>query len=252
MNTWSVMPEASWQVPQTMSLAGVAAKTSPPADGRSPGASASEIGARPDLAIEPIAFSTMFASPPFLFPGVGLALRSTPPARRYSSYHRISSTSRLPTAEFTQRAASCSTPSRTSVTSEKSTVAPAPTRRSDAYPAAGFAVMPEKASLPPHCIPTQRRERGSVVLRLPSSLRSFRSAISIRASVILTNPACSWSISTFPGRISSGSSSLSAVSFSHPSPTTMISPPKFGFRSMFRSVLMGTTASGASMATPQP
>ena len=32
----------------------------------------------------------------------------------------------------------------------------------------------------------------------------------------------------------------------------MTSPPKFGFRLMLRSVRIGITASGASIATPQP
>ena len=40
------------------------------------------MGAVPDLAMEPMAFSTMLARPPFLLPGVGLASRSTPPASR--------------------------------------------------------------------------------------------------------------------------------------------------------------------------
>ena len=49
-----------------------------------------------------------------------------------------------------------------------------------------------------------------------------------------------------------GGSSRSGCSFSQPRLTTITSPPKFGFRLMLRSVRIGTTASGASMATPQP
>jgi hypothetical protein len=49
-----------------------------------------------------------------------------------------------------------------------------------------------------------------------------------------------------------GGSSRSGCSFSQPRLTTITSPPKFGLRLMLRSVRMGTTASGASMATPQP
>jgi hypothetical protein len=48
----------------------------------SPGESTPVIGAVPLLMIEPIAFSTMFESPPFLLPGVVLALRSAPPRPR--------------------------------------------------------------------------------------------------------------------------------------------------------------------------
>ena len=49
-----------------------------------------------------------------------------------------------------------------------------------------------------------------------------------------------------------GGSSRSGCSFSQPRLTTMISPPKFGFLLMLRSVRIGICASGASMATPQP
>src|SRR5438128_2475272 len=52
--------------------------------------------------------------------------------------------------------------SRTSVTSENITVAPARTSRSAANPSAGLAVTPEKASLPPHCIPTTSADAGQV------------------------------------------------------------------------------------------
>ena len=40
------------------------------------------MGELPDLTMEPIAFSTMFDRPPFLLPGVVLALRSTLPRAR--------------------------------------------------------------------------------------------------------------------------------------------------------------------------
>ncbi len=49
-----------------------------------------------------------------------------------------------------------------------------------------------------------------------------------------------------------GGSSRSGCSFSQPRLTTITSPPKFGLRLMLRSVRIGTMASGASMATPQP
>ena len=49
-----------------------------------------------------------------------------------------------------------------------------------------------------------------------------------------------------------GGSRRSGCSFSQPRLTTITSPPKFGFRLMLRSVRIGTIASGASIATPQP
>ena len=42
------------------------------------------IALEPDLTIEPSDFSTMLASPPFLLPGVVLALRSAPPRAQIS------------------------------------------------------------------------------------------------------------------------------------------------------------------------
>ena len=49
-----------------------------------------------------------------------------------------------------------------------------------------------------------------------------------------------------------GGSSRSGCSFSQPRLTTITSPPKFGFRLMLRSVRIGISAPGASIATPQP
>jgi hypothetical protein len=72
------IPAASRSVPQTKSLAGVGANGSPFLDARSPNQTTPTIGAVPDLTIDPIAFSTMFASPPFRLPGMVFALRSTP------------------------------------------------------------------------------------------------------------------------------------------------------------------------------
>ena len=44
----------------------------------------------------------------------------------------------------------------------------------------------------------------------------------------------------------------SGCSFSQPRLTIITSPPKFGLRLMLRTVRIGTIASGASIATPQP
>ena len=82
VNTCSVMPEASCSVPQMKSLAGVAANSMPFCAAFSPGESTPVIGLEPDFTIEPSDFSTILASPPFLLPGVVLALRSAPPRAR--------------------------------------------------------------------------------------------------------------------------------------------------------------------------
>ena len=46
--------------------------------------------------------------------------------------------------------------------------------------------------------------------------------------------------------------SRAGCSFSQPRLTTMAWPPKFGFMLMLRSVRIGISAPGASIATPQP
>src|SRR3546814_15429102 len=70
------MAAASCKVPHTKSLAGVAAKLSPGRSHHSPGGTTPTMGDEPDLMMDPMAFSTIFESPPFLFPGEVLALRS--------------------------------------------------------------------------------------------------------------------------------------------------------------------------------
>ncbi|MNP09979.1 hypothetical protein D3C76_1021090 [compost metagenome] len=82
VNTCRFIPAANCNVPQTKSLAGVAQKIRPFSLKRSPGPSTPVIALLPDLTIEPNDFSTMFDSPPFLFPGVVLALRSASPLAR--------------------------------------------------------------------------------------------------------------------------------------------------------------------------
>ena len=74
--------DASCNVPQMKSLAGVAANTRPLAVTRSPGADTAINAEEPAFATDPIAFSTMFDKPPRLFPGVVFALRSAPPRSR--------------------------------------------------------------------------------------------------------------------------------------------------------------------------
>ncbi|MNJ76614.1 hypothetical protein D3C77_739320 [compost metagenome] len=82
MKTCRFMPAANCKVPQTKSLAGVAQKIRPLRLTRSPGPSTPWMAPLPDLTIEPRDFSTMFDRPPFLLPGVVLALRSAAPCCR--------------------------------------------------------------------------------------------------------------------------------------------------------------------------
>ena len=145
-------------------------------------------------------------------------------------------------------------PSRTSVFSLNITVAPARTSRSVQKPTAGLAVAPEKASLPPHCTPTTSSLAGTVSRR-----RAFRrcrcvSAVARMCSTIDMKPTCISSCSRTPldSGIVPGGSRRSGCSFSQPRLTSITSPPKFGFSAMWRSVRIGISAPGASMATPQP
>ena len=172
------------------SLAGVAAKINPLCVTRSPGPVTPISAVLPALAIDPIAFSTTLARPPCLLPGVGFAARSAPPCRRYSSYHAISRTNSRAISGVAARAVSKCAASRTSVTSENITVAPARTSRSAANPTAGFAVTPESASDPPHCKPTTRSEAGHVVRRRSFSRASFFSARAMIVATISPKPFC--------------------------------------------------------------
>ena len=69
-------------MPQMKSLAGVAANTRPFAVTFSPCVATARIAVLPAFATLPSAFSTMFARPPRLLPGVVLALRSAAAARQ--------------------------------------------------------------------------------------------------------------------------------------------------------------------------
>ncbi|MNI72169.1 hypothetical protein D3C73_1280920 [compost metagenome] len=103
VNTCRFMPAANCKVPQTKSLAGVAQKIRPLPLKRSPGPNTPLIALLPDLTMEPRDFSTMFDNPPFLLPGVVLALRSASPLARYRSYQSISRTSSWATCSVSAR-----------------------------------------------------------------------------------------------------------------------------------------------------
>jgi hypothetical protein len=49
-----------------------------------------------------------------------------------------------------------------------------------------------------------------------------------------------------------GGSRRPGCRFSQPSDSSITSPPKFGLRARWRSVRIGISAPGVSMATPQP
>ena len=81
-------------------------------------------------------------------------------------------------------------PSRTSVTSENITVAPARTSRSVQKPTAGLAVTPENASLPPHCTPTTSSLAGTVSRRRAFRRSRCSSACVMIDSIIDMKPTC--------------------------------------------------------------
>ncbi len=154
------------------SLAGVAAKIRPFCFTFSPGDNTPEIAELPDLMIEPIAFSTMFDNPPFLFPGVVFALRSAPPRFRYVSYHCISRMIACATSALAGTARqlidAVSNLGDFGKTSPSRPHAPA---ESVAKPTAGFAVSPENASLPPHCTPITRSPQDTFRAAADSAVR---------------------------------------------------------------------------------
>ena len=173
------------------SLAGVAAKTNPFVVTRSPWLATAARADVPALAMEPSAFSTTLARPPRLLPGVGLAVRSVSARARYSSYQRISRIKSSATCLLAARGVSRCTASRTSVTSENITVAPARTSRSAANPTAGLQVTPENASLPPHCSPTTSSDAGTVSRRRRFSCSKRFSAARRIAATTSANPRSS-------------------------------------------------------------
>ena len=188
-------------MPQMKSLAGVAANTRPLVLTRSPWVATAARADVPAFAIDPSAFSTTLARPPRLLPGVGLAVRSVAPRARYSSYQRISRIRSSATCLLAARGVSRCTASRTSVTSENITVAPARTRRSAANPTAGLQVTPENASLPPHCRPTTSSDAGTVSRCRRFSCSSRFSAARRIAATTSANP-CSSCMRTTRGSFS--------------------------------------------------
>ena len=89
----------------------------------------------------------------------------------------------------------------------------------------------------------------SIIDRKPTCASSCRHTTSSGSSSLAPMSATlrSSTIANEPG-----GSSRSGCSFSQPRLTTITSPPKFGFRLMLRSVRIGISAPGASIATPQP
>ncbi|MCY1538187.1 hypothetical protein D9M68_737140 [compost metagenome] len=134
--------------------------------------------------------------------------------------------------------------SRTSVTSENITVAPARINRSEAKPSAGLAVMPENASLPPHCMPRISSEAGTVSRRRWSSLRRRTSASAMICSIISPKPVLESCRRYSHGsrkstELSPSCITCSACNFSQPRLITSASPPRLGLRARLRTVRIG-------------
>ena len=127
------VPEAPELQPCGKSLAGVAANTRPFAVTRLACAvTARQRRSCPPSQPTPAPSPPRSTSPPRLLPGVGFALRSADQRARYSSYHASRGSARAPPRRLAARGVSRCTASRTSVTSENITVAPARTSRSAA------------------------------------------------------------------------------------------------------------------------
>ena len=164
VKTCRFIPAASCRVPQTKSLAGVAAKIRAFTPHTLSGAENIDDRAVPDLAIEPSAFSTILASPPCLLPGVVLALRSTFPAAGNGHTSPFPATRPVRRIRQAARGVRRWIASRTSVTSENMTLPPARTtdpRQTDRR----IGGEPEKASLPAALHADTRSEAGQVSRR---------------------------------------------------------------------------------------
>ncbi len=111
--------------------------------------------------------------------------------------------------------------------------------------AEGFAVMPEKASLPPHWTPITRSLTGHVSRLRLSRRSSFSSATPMILFIIAWKPSqsCKEIVSLF--RLVFAEMRVWGWSFSHPNPMTRDSPPKFGLLMMFCRDRIGIRASGA-------
>ena len=132
------------------------------------------IGAKPDLATAPSDLIAMFVSPPSLLPGDGFSVGLAPNRAVYRSYQFNASRSCCQTCGDRARRYRIGSAPNNSGTSVRIDVPPRATSRSLATPSAGFAETPEKASDPPHFMPsvsslTGTRERQ----QLGDALQAF-------------------------------------------------------------------------------
>ena len=206
----------------------------------------------------------MLDRPPFLLPGVVLALRSTlaalPGRRRTRPSRGSCACGHL--GRGGARGELVDAVAHLGRSRENITVAPARTSRSVQKPTAGLAVTPEKASLPPHCTPTTSSLAGTVSRRRAFRRSRCTSAWRMIESIIDMKPTCALVLQAHHVELARrwrrrrprcarrragcvpGGSSRSGCSFSQPRLTTITSPPKFGLRLMLRSVRIGIIGVG--------
>ena len=151
------------------------------------------MGAPPPFLAAPSDFSSSVVRPPAMLPGAGWPPRtSMPMAPATLSKRAIMATSASPTSgETARRASRCSAPISSEV-SARIDVPPAATSRSLAMPSAGFAVMPESASEPPHSSPREMAESGAVCTawrRASAVSRSTSGAVAATVAALPPQPA---------------------------------------------------------------
>ena len=145
----------------------------------------STIGRVPPLAMAPSDFSSSVVRPPSMLSGVGFVPRMSTPLRfASSSNHRTISKIFRASSGFSARAASrCSAPMN-SAGSDRMTVPPESTSRSEKRPTAGFEASPEVVSEPPHSTPTVRCSSGHGSRASSDAARTIRVAMRTPSIVI--------------------------------------------------------------------
>src|ERR1700683_5479864 len=111
-------------------------------------------GEVPPLATAPSDFSRILVRPPALFPGLGLSSNDEPSKRlMYRLYSRMQFNSFSAICRVRARFTSRGSAPKISVVSAGTGVPPHSLSRSEQYPRAGLAVMPENESDPPQLSP---------------------------------------------------------------------------------------------------
>ncbi len=202
--------------------------------------------------MHPRDFSSIVVMPPRILPGVGCEPLISTPARRAlsSTLSTIPYIFRATPLLIARAARRCSAPIISDV-SERITVPPNSTSRSETSPTAGFAVRPELKSDPPHSVAMINSETGQE--RRSSRASAFCICLTTSAPrlTLPRSPPQSWISSasaSFPlVAISSANAGVSTCS--HPSPTTSTAPTLGLFAKPTR-VLLNCSKSAPS--NPQP